>query len=80
MGNETFQEKQESQLSIHIFDSSSVMIGVCLTVIGILSITTYQGVEIIGDEITAFVAMLFLISCTCSYAAIRTKAKKRRFF
>jgi len=78
MSNETFEEKQEKQLSIHIFDSSSVMIGVCLTVIGILSISHYQGVEIIGDNITVFVAMLSLISCISSYAAIRTKKKKRR--
>ena len=76
MSNETFQKKQKEQFSIHIFYTSAVIIGVCLTIIGILSLSAYRGIELIGDEITTFVAMLFLLSCICSYTAIRTKGEK----
>ena len=54
------------------------MVGVCLTVIGILSIiTTFNKIDTLGDEITAIDAIIFLGSCIISYAAIKTKERKR---
>jgi len=77
MKQEDFIEKQESNISIHIFSVSATMVGVCLTVIGILNFISNK--KTIVDEITAVDALIFLISCVLSYLAIRTKDNKRRF-
>lgn len=55
------------------------MVGVCLTVIGILNIiTTFREIDTLGDEITAIDAIIFLVTCIISYAAIKTKERKRK--
>ena len=77
MKQEDFLEKQESNISIHIFSVSATMVGVCLTVIGIINFISNKKTFI--DEITAIDALIFLISCVFSYFAIRTKDNKRRF-
>ncbi len=79
MPQETFIEKQEENIAIHIFSVSAAMVGVCLTVIGILSIvTTFKKIETIGDELTAIDAIIFLGACITAYMAIKTKERKRR--
>ncbi len=79
MPQETFIEKQEESISIHIFSVSAAMVGVCLTVIGIINIiTNFKKTSILGDEITAVDAIIFLVSCILSYIAIKTKDRKRR--
>ena len=79
MSQETFIEKQEGTISIHIFSVSAAMVGVCLTVIGIINvITNFKKIATIGDEITAIDAIIFLGSCIISYIAIKTKESKRR--
>ena len=46
MPQETYLEKQEENISIHIFSVSAGMVGVCLTVIGIINmITTFKRSE-----------------------------------
>jgi len=80
MPQESFTEKQEENISIHIFSVSAAMVGVCLTVIGILNIvSSFKKIETLGDEITALNAIFFLFSCIISYTAIKTKARKRRY-
>ena len=79
MPQETYLEKQEENISIHIFSVSAGMVGVCLTVIGIINmITTFKRSETWADEITALDAMIFLGSCVISYIAIKTPDRKRR--
>ncbi|MCX5678674.1 MAG: hypothetical protein NTY76_06155 [Candidatus Omnitrophica bacterium] len=79
MPQETFIEKQEENIAIHIFSVSAAMVGVCLTVIGILNIiTTFTKIDTLGDEATAIDAIIFLSACMISYAAIKTKERKRR--
>lgn len=79
MPQETFIEKQEENIAIHIFSVSAAMVGVCLTVIGILNIiTTFREIDTLGDEITAIDAIIFLVTCIISYAAIKTKERKRK--
>ena len=79
MPQETFIEKQEESIAIHIFSVSAAMVGVCLTVIGILNvITTFKKIDTFGDEITALDAIVFLGSCIIAYVAIKTKERKRR--
>ncbi len=79
MPPETFIEKQEENIAIHIFTVSSAMVGVCLTVIGILNvISSFNKIGMWQDEITALDAIIFLITCVLSYTAIKTKDRKRR--
>lgn len=79
MPQETFLEKQEENLSIHIFSVSAAMVGVCLTVISLFSISdALRRIQGIGDELIAFDAMLFLVTCVLSYMAMRVKDRKRR--
>ncbi|MCX5791413.1 MAG: hypothetical protein NTY45_04225 [Elusimicrobia bacterium] len=79
MSDPSFIEKQEDNLSIHIFEVSAAMVGVCLTVIGIISvITTLKKLETLADEITALDAIIFLAACIVSYIAIKTRERRRR--
>lgn len=79
MPQETFLEKQEESLSVHIFSVSAALVGVCLTVISLFSISdALKRLQNIGDELIAFDAILFLVTCVFSYMAIRTRDRKRR--
>ena len=79
MSQETFVEKQEESISIHIFSVSAAMVGVCLTVIGIINvIASFKKIATLGDEITAVDAIIFLSTCIISYIAIKTKERKLR--
>ena len=79
MPQESFLEKKEESFSIHIFSVSAALVGVCLTVISLFSISdALKRIQNIGDELIAFDAILFLVTCVLSYMAIRTKARKRR--
>jgi hypothetical protein len=54
------------------------MVGVCLTVIGILQIvTTTRKADSLADDFLAADAVLFLISCVSSYWALRTRSLRR---
>jgi len=79
MAQETFIEKQEESISIHIFAVSAAMVGVCITAISILSIqTALRHVETLCDEILSIDSILFLGSCILSYLAMRIKNRKQR--
>ena len=79
MPQETFIEKQEENISIHIFTVSSAMVGVCLTVIGIINVvTSVKKAETWADEITAIDAIFFLAACLVSYVALKTKERMLR--
>ena len=59
-------------LCIHIFYVSSGMVGVCLTVIGLVRIiVTIQKVETIADDLLAGDALLFLVAALIAYWALR---------
>jgi hypothetical protein len=68
----------EPGICVHIFSVSAGMVGVCLTVIGILQIVNAtQKVETLADDFLAADAVLFLVSCVLSYWAIRTRTTRR---
>jgi hypothetical protein len=72
------QVELEQDLCIHIFSVSAAMVGVCLTVIGILRIViTLQQVNNLADDALAFDALLFLITCLLSYWSLRTRNRRR---
>lgn len=71
---ERLEELKEYDISIHIFTVSSTMVGVCLTVIGILNVLgSVKKFNIYTDNMLSVNALLYLISCFVSYASIRTK-------
>ena len=63
----------EQDISIHIFTVSSAMVGVCLTVIGLIRVVITLGrADTVADDLLAGDALLFLISCLLSYWALRS--------
>ena len=70
--------KREENICIHIFTVSSAMVGVCLTVIGLIRVVITLGrADNLADDLLAFDALLFLGSCLLSYTALRSKALGR---
>jgi cytochrome c oxidase assembly factor CtaG len=82
MGGETNGREQgthlEQDISIHIFTVSSAMVGVCLTVIGLIRVVITLGTaDTLADDFLALDALLFLISCLLSYWALRSRSVHR---
>jgi hypothetical protein len=68
----------EQDLCIHIFTVSAAMVGVCLTVIGIIRIViSIRKTDTLADDLLALDAVLFLASCLSSYLALRTRNTRR---
>ena len=68
----------EQDISIHIFTVSSAMVGVCLTVIGLIRVVITLGrADTLTDDLLAGDALLFLISCLLSYWALRSRSLRR---
>src|SRR6266704_4562490 len=68
----------EQDICIHIFTVSSAMVGVCLTVIGLIRVVITLGkADTIADDLLALDALLFLISCLLSYSALRSRSFRR---
>ena len=70
--------KLEEDICIHIFTVSSAMVGVCLTVIGLVRVVITLGkADTLADDLLAGDAMLFLVACLLSYAALRSRGLRR---
>src|SRR5436190_24037308 len=68
----------EQDISIHIFTVSSAMVGVCLTVIGLIRVVITLGkADTVADDLLAADALLFLASGLLSYAALRARSVRR---
>src|SRR5207237_5561694 len=64
----------EHDICIHIFTVSSAMVGVCLTVIGLIRVViTLGNADTLADDFLAADALLFLVSCLLSYWALRSR-------
>lgn len=63
---------ESRELCIHIFYVSAGMVGVCLTVMGLVQVVvSMRNIETIMDELLAADALLFLIACLVAYWALR---------
>ena len=74
--NETVESEtvNERDTAAHIFTTSSVMLGLCLTIISIMrGPRNHGGLETIVDDILAIDALVFLLACFLSYAALRVR-------
>ena len=70
--------KLERDICIHIFTASAAMIGVCLTMIGLVRVViTLRKSDTLADDLLAGDAALFLFSCLSSYWALRTRSVRR---
>jgi hypothetical protein len=68
----------EEDICIHIFTVSSAMVGVCLTVIGLIRVVITLGkIDTLADDLLAADAFLFLLACLLSYWALRTRSLRR---
>lgn len=68
----------EEDICIHIFTVSSAMVGVCLTVIGLIRVViTFGKIDTFADDLLAGDAFLFLVACLLSYWALRTRSIRR---
>ena len=68
---------RERTLSGHIFTVSAGLVGVCLTVIGVLNLGRQQGaVQSIADNLLAIDAAAFLSACLFAYLALRAKEER----
>ena len=68
----------EQDICIHIFTVSSAMVGVCLTVIGLIRVVVTLGkADTLADDCLAVDALLFLTSCLLSYWALRSRGLRR---
>ena len=68
----------DADLCIHIFTASSAMVGVCLTVVGLLRVViTLHKADTMADDLLLLDAVMFLIACGFSYWALRTRGNQR---
>jgi uncharacterized BrkB/YihY/UPF0761 family membrane protein len=68
----------DQDICVHIFTVSAAMVGVCLTVVGIIRIViSIQRVDTYADDLLAVNALLFLLSCVSAYWALRTRSSRR---
>jgi hypothetical protein len=68
----------EEDICIHSFTVSSAMVGVCLTVIGLIRVVITLGkIDTLADDLLAADAFLFLVACVLSYWALRTRSIRR---
>lgn len=78
MSREDSNKHLEEDICIHIFTVSSAMVGVCLTVIGLIRVVITLGkIDTLADDLLAADAFLFLVACLLSYWALRTRSLRR---
>jgi hypothetical protein len=68
----------DQDICVHIFTVSAAMVGVCLTVIGLIRIViSIQKIDTVTDDLLAANALVFLASCLLAYWALRTRSSRR---
>src|SRR5438093_11834267 len=68
----------EHDICIHIFTVSAAMVGVCLTVIGLIRLVITLGrADTLADDLLAGDSVLFLTASLLAYAALRTPAARK---
>ena len=67
----------ETQLGPYIFSVFAGLMGVCLTVIGLLRVIVQSvHIDTIADNLLSIYALLFLLACLFAYLALRTGGKR----
>ena len=72
------REREQTELCVHIFSVSAGLVGVCLTVIGLVRIVQeLQDLDTLADDLLAVDALGFLGSCLLAYLALRAQGRRR---
>jgi hypothetical protein len=72
------QRLLDHDICVHIFTASAAMVGVCLTVIGIIRmVVSLRHTDMVGSDLLAVNAMAYLAACLMSYWALRTRSLGR---
>ena len=67
-------DRREENICIHIFTVSAGMVGVCLTVIGLIRVVITLGrADTLADDLLAGDAFVFLVASLLSYTALRSR-------
>ncbi|AYC33622.1 hypothetical protein D3880_15205 [Pseudomonas cavernae] len=70
----------DDDICVHIFSASAAMVGVCITVIGILQVVlTLRKVNLLGDDLLAANAMIYLAAALIAYWSLRTRKTRRNY-
>jgi hypothetical protein len=70
----------DDNICVHIFTASAAMVGVCLTVIGIIRVViAMRHSDRVAEDMLAVNALLYLASCLLSYWALRTRRPARNY-
>ena len=73
------REALEENIAGRIFSASASLVGICLTAIGLFRISDrLRSLSTFADELLAFDAVAFLVSCILAYLALRTQQEQRR--
>lgn len=73
------EQQEEIELAVHIVSLSAALVGVCLTVIGLIQVALHlRAGNTSTDNILAGDAVLFLLSCLLAYASLRSRSKPKR--
>ena len=67
-------ENNGSSLSRHILPVSATMVGVCVTLVGLVRVVEVHAGPTHVDEYAALLALLFLVSTLASYISMRYSA------
>lgn len=68
----------DENICVHIFTTSAAMLGVCMTVVGVLNvITALRKVDTIADDLLSVDAIIYLVACLVAYWALRTRHRGR---
>jgi hypothetical protein len=71
-------QTRERNIAAHIFTTSSVMVGLCLTIISVVRSLPKGGqLNTAVDDLIAIGAMVFLLACFLSYAVLRSRHLRR---
>jgi hypothetical protein len=76
--SETRPVQLHDDICVHIFTASAAMVGVCLTVIGIIRVViSLHRPDLFADDLLSVNALLYLAACLVSYWALRTRNVRR---
>jgi len=71
-------KNKERDIAAHIFTTSSVMVGLCLTIISVMRSLPKTGeIKTMVDDLIAVGALVFLVACFLSYAVLRSRHLRR---
>lgn len=78
-GQRLFRPGVEADVNIHVFSVSAGLVGVCLTVIGIIriGINLKPDYNTIADELLAADSICFMAACLLAYSSLRSPNRNR---